>query len=94
MINKGGYYFDVVVFLIRIGIGFVGEKKIFYFIWYMFFKFVVDLFLLFCFSEFKLCKLINIEELNKRMWDYLKLFFFEDRCENCNDLYDFELNLF
>lgn len=55
MINKGGYYFDVVVFLIRIGIGFVGEKKIFYFIWYMFFKFVVDLFLLFCFNEFKLC---------------------------------------
>lgn len=55
MINKGGYYFDVVVFLIRIGIGFVGEKKNFYFIWYMFFKFVVDLFLLFCFSEFKLC---------------------------------------
>lgn len=29
MINKGGYYFDVVVFLIRIGIGFVGEKKFF-----------------------------------------------------------------
>lgn len=56
MINKGGYYFDVVVFLIRIGIGFVGEKKIFYFIWYMFFKFVYICF--YCFV------LVNLNYVN------------------------------
>lgn len=33
-------------------------------------------------------------ESNKRMWDYLKLSLSEDRCENCNDPYDFELNSF
>lgn len=89
MINKGGYHFDVAVLLTRTGIGPAGEKKTFYFIWYMFLKSVVDLFSLFCLSELKLCQLTNTEESNKRMWDYLKLSLSEDRCENCNDPYDF-----
>lgn len=69
-------------------------EKNFYFIWYMFLKSVVDLFSLFCLSELKLCQLTNTEESNKRMWDYLKLSLSGDRCENCNDPYDFELNSF
>lgn len=103
MINNGGHHFDVAVLLTRTGIGPAGEKNSFILFDTCFSNLFdcfrnciicVDLFSLFCLSELKLCQLTNTEVLNKRIWDYLKLSLFEDRCENCNDPYDFALNSF